>query len=45
MAGTHHTSHLIIQQQHVGTDPIITSEMDMGWVHPWVGLGWTGSTT
>jgi len=19
---------------------IITAEMDMGWVHPWVGLGW-----
>ena len=18
-------------------------EMDMGWVHPWVGLGWVGS--
>ena len=19
---------------------LISSEMDMGWVHPWVGLGW-----
>ena len=21
----------------------IDPEMDMGWVHPWVGLGWVGS--
>jgi hypothetical protein len=21
---------------------VVTSEMDMGWVHPWVGLGWVG---
>jgi len=20
----------------------ISTEMDMGWVHPWVGLGWVG---
>jgi len=20
--------------------PVFTAEMDMGWVHPWVGLGW-----
>jgi len=21
---------------------VTESEMDMGWVHPWVGLGWVG---
>jgi len=21
---------------------VINREMDMGWVHPWVGLGWVG---
>ena len=22
------------------TSPPVIAEMDMGWVHPWVGLGW-----
>ena len=25
-----------------GKSPIDSSEMDMGWVHPWVGLSWVG---
>jgi len=24
--------------------PAFTAEMDVGWVHPWVGSGWLGST-
>jgi len=28
--------------QKVNFIVIATAEMDMGWVHPWVGLGWVG---
>jgi len=37
----YHVNDILVQSSRLQYATI--TEMDMGWVHPWAGLGWVGS--